>query len=104
MPPCAFRVNRGERDTKAIANVVVREIAGEHLLVPCGPAALRIHGMVNLSESGLLLWNRLQTDCSESALADALLAEYDVDRATALADVRAFVAQLTEVGLLEGVS
>lgn len=86
---------------KAIQDVVLREIAGEHLLIPTGQAALRIHGMVNLSESGLVLWNRLQSDCTEQALVDAILAEYDVDRETAAADVRAFVAQMTEVGLLE---
>lgn len=86
---------------KAIQDVVLREIAGEHLLIPTGQAALRIHGMVNLSESGLVLWNQLQSDCTEQALVDAILAEYDVDRETAAADVRAFVAQMTEVGLLE---
>lgn len=86
---------------KAIQDVVLREIAGEHLLIPTGQAALRIHGMINLSESGLVLWNRLQSDCTEQALVDAILAEYDVDRETAAADVRAFVAQMTEVGLLE---
>lgn len=86
---------------KAIQDVVLREIAGEHILIPTGQAALRIHGMINLSESGLVLWNRLQSDCTEQALVDAILAEYDVDRETAAADVRAFVAQMTEVGLLE---
>lgn len=86
---------------KAIQDVVLREIAGEHLLIPTGQAALRIHGMINLSESGLVLWSQLQSDCTEQALVDAILAEYDVDRETAAADVRAFVAQMTEVGLLE---
>lgn len=86
---------------KAIQDVVLLEIAGEHILIPTGQAALRIHGMINLSESGLVLWNRLQSDCTEQALVDAILAEYDVDRETAAADVRAFVAQMTEVGLLE---
>lgn len=93
--------NRGEGNLKAIQDVILREIAGEHLLIPVGQAALRIHGMVNLSESGLVLWNRLQSDCTEQMLVDALLAEYDVDRETAAADVRAFVAQMTKVGLLE---
>lgn len=85
---------------KAIKDVVLRQIAGEHLLIPTGKAALHIHGMINLSESGLVLWNRLQSECTEQELVDALLAEYDVDRDTAAADVRAFTAQLKEVGLL----
>lgn len=86
---------------KAIQGVILREIAGEHLLIPTGQAALRIHGMVNLSESGLVLWNKLQSDCTEQVLVDALLAEYEVERETAAADVRDFVAQMVDVGLLE---
>lgn len=85
---------------KAIQDVILREIAGEHLLIPVGQAALQIHGMINLSESGLLLWNKLQRDCTEQELVDVILAEYDVDRETAAADVRAFVANMMEVGLL----
>ena len=80
--------------------MVLREIAGEHLLIPTGQAALCLHGMINLSESGLILWNKLQSDCTEQELVNTLLAEYDVDRETAAADVHAFVAQMTKVGLL----
>ncbi len=95
-----LRSGRGEGNLKAIQGVVLREIAGEHLLIPTGQVALQIHGMINLSESGLVLWNKLQSDCTEQELVNTLLAEYDVDRETAAADVHAFVAQMTKVGLL----
>lgn len=80
--------------------MVLREIAGEYLLIPTGETALKIHGMVTLSESGLLLWKRLQAECTEEALVEALLAEYEVDRETAQADVQAFLEQLDKAGLL----
>lgn len=80
--------------------MIHREIAGEHLLIPVGETALRVKGMVTLSESGLLLWQRLQTDCTREDLVSALLAEYEVDRATAAADVDAFLAQMETVGIL----
>lgn len=62
--------------------------------------ALRVHGMITLSESGLLLWNRLQEECTEEDLVQAILAEYEIDRETAAADVRAFLARMDEVGIL----
>lgn len=62
--------------------------------------ALRVHGMITLSESGLLLWNRLQEECTEEDLVQAILAEYAIDRETAAADVRAFLAQMDKVGIL----
>ena len=81
--------------------MVLREIAGESLLIPVGQTALKIHGMITLSESGLLLWKRLQTECTEDELVEALLTEYQVDRETAAADVKAFIRQMQEVGILE---
>ena len=86
---------------KATNEMVVREIAGEHILIPVGKTALKVLGMITLSESGLLLWNRLQEDCTEETLVDAMLAEYEVDRGTAAADVKAFLDQMRTVGILQ---
>ena len=85
---------------KATKEMVLREIAGEHILIPVGQTALKVHGMITLSESGLLLWNKLQEECTEDDLVDALLAEYEVDRETAAADVAAFIQQMQKVGIL----
>lgn len=85
---------------KATTEMVLREIAGEHLLIPVGQTALKVHGMITLSESGLLLWNKLQEECTEEDLVNALLAEYEVDRETAEADVKAFIGQMQKVGIL----
>ena len=82
--------------------MILREIAGEHLLIPVGRTALQVKGMVTLSESGLLLWNRLQSDCTEEDLIQVLLSEYEVDRDTAGADVKAFLKRMNDVGLLLG--
>ena len=85
---------------KATREFVLREIAGEHILIPVGETAQKLHGRLNLSESGLLLWNTLQEERTEEELVEALLAEYEVDRATATADVRAFIGQIEKVGML----
>ena len=82
--------------------MILREIAGERLLIPVGRTALRVKGMVTLGESGLLLWNRLQSDCTEEDLIQVLLSEYEVARDTAAADVSAFLKQMSDVGLLLG--
>lgn len=86
---------------RASKDLILREIAGEYILIPVGQAALKIHGMINLSDSAVFLWNKLQEECTEEALIEALLAEYDVDRDTAAADVRDFVSQMNKVGVLE---
>lgn len=85
---------------KVNGELILREIAGENILIPVGATALRIQGMISLTESGVLLWNRLQTECTEEDLVDAVLGEYDVDRETAEADVQAFLNQLRTLELL----
>lgn len=86
---------------KVIEDIIVREIAGEYILVPTGSAALKIHGMLNLSESGYLLWRKLQSGCTEKELVDAVLEEYEIDQETAEQDIRLFLKKIDEIGLLE---
>lgn len=85
---------------KIKGELILREIAGEHILIPTGASALEIKGMISLSESGVLLWERLQNECSEEELIDAVLDAYDIDRETAALDVRSFLDQLGELHLL----
>ena len=80
---------------------IIREIAGEHILIPVGQAALHIHGMINLTESGVLLWQRLQQDTTEDQLVEAILAEYDIDSDTARSDVREFLDKLRRLEILQ---
>ena len=75
--------------------LILREVAGENILIPVGKAALKIHGMICLTETAAFLFGKLQE------LVDALLTEYDVDRETAAKDVREFVEQMESVGILE---
>lgn len=85
---------------RAIDDLIVREIAGEYILVPTGSAALKIHGMINLSDSGYLLWNKLQSDCTEEELVDAILEKYEIDRETATEDTKTFLEKMDSIGIL----
>ncbi len=80
---------------------ILREVAGSFLVVAVGAAVKEFGGMVNLNETGAFLWKRLEDDCSENELVDALLSEYDVNRETAEKDVKAFTDKLKEANLLE---
>lgn len=79
---------------------VLRTIADEHLLIPTGKAALQIKGLLSLTESGALLYQKLQSGCTESELLETLTAEYDVSTEIAQADVADFLTQMRELGIL----
>lgn len=87
---------------KATNDIILREIAGEYILVPVGAMARKIHGMISLSESGRFLWDCLQKECTEDDLVRALLSEYDIDEKTAREDASVFLERLASLGLLIG--
>lgn len=81
---------------------ILREVAGEYILVPIGSAATRLNGLITLNELGCFIFKTLQTEQTERSLVDAIVAEYDVSRDEAAADAREFVQQLEQAGVLAG--
>lgn len=81
-------------------HMLLREIAGEHVLIPVGEWVNTFRGIMSLNGSGLLLWQKLQHDCTEDMLIAAVLETYDVDADTAAKDVREFLAQLERADIL----
>ena len=86
---------------KVNQDFILREVAGENFLIPLGQAALRIHGMIVMTESGVLLWKKLQTEQTIESLTESLLEEYDVDRQTAQKEVTEFIEKMYQIGILE---
>lgn len=79
---------------------ILRTIADENLLIPVGDAAIHVKGLIALSESGVLLYNRLKDGCSREELIAALTGEYDVSDNEAAEDTDAFLNQLRELNML----
>lgn len=80
---------------------VVRSIAGESVVVALGAASKNFNGIIKLNDTGRVLWDKLEGGCECDDLVAALLAEYDVDEATARADVNAFVEKLKGAKVIE---
>lgn len=80
---------------------VLREIAGDYILVPVGNTAMEFNGLITLNEVSALLWEKLQHEVSLEQLIDAVLEEYEVDRTTAAQDVEEFVDKLKETKILD---
>ena len=86
---------------KAREDFVLRQIADEYLLIPVGEAALKINGLMCLTESGFLLFQKLQTPCTREDLVRSMLEEYDVSEEIAGNDVDEFLAVLKRFEILE---
>lgn len=77
-----------------------RSIAGDTFLVPVGKTIYDSNGLFLLTEVGAFLWDLLPEAQSEEQLLTAVLAEYDVDEATAKADIHEFVEKLKKMEIL----
>lgn len=80
--------------------MVMRDVMGDHVLVPVGEGALTLNGLVTVNEVGAFLWERLADAPDADALTDAVTEAYDVDRARAAADVADFLQKLRDTGIL----
>lgn len=80
--------------------LIKREIAGESFLVPLGKTVYDANGLFILTELGSFLWDRLSDAQSADDLLRDVLAEYEVDEATAKADIEAFLEKLRTMEIL----
>lgn len=78
---------------------VLRTVAGENVVLPSGDE-LDLNMMITLNDTGRFLWEKLEVGAEADQLVAELLAEYDVDEATARAAVERFVAKLNDNGFL----
>ena len=51
---------------------MLREAAGETVVVPFGEEALNFQGIISLNETGALLWKELEQGCEKKDLVQAL--------------------------------
>ena len=79
---------------------VLRNICGEYVVMAIGKQTLDFKGLIKLNETGAFLWEQLQKDCTMEALQSAMCAEYEVDTATARADIELFIQSLMQAELL----
>ena len=83
-----------------VPGFVVRQIAGETIAIPAGAAARELSGLLALNGSGQFLFELLQSEQTEDSLVSAMLETYEIDEATARADVVEFVEILRTSGVL----
>ena len=80
---------------------VLREIAGEFVLVPIGRTGAEFKGLFPMTETGAFIWNLLPEADNEEYIIEKFLLEYDVDRETVTADVNDFLSNLRQFGIID---
>ncbi len=83
------------------ANVVLREVAGERLLVPIRRDVADLRAIFVVTGIGAFIWELLDGARPLDAVLAAILDRYDVSAEQARADLSSFVERLSEAGIAE---
>lgn len=87
---------------KKKSGFTLRDVCGEHVMVAEGKENIDFSNIISMNETSAYLWTNMgEGTFSVHDMADALLEEYDVDEATALADSKALAEQWVNAGIVE---
>ena len=81
-------------------DVIHREIAGEHILIPTGELVLRRSGVFVMTELGAEIWEMLQEGKDYDTIIKELLEDYNVTEDVLKKDVEEFLQMLRKNELL----
>ena len=79
---------------------VLREVAGEILLVPVRETAMRINGVFTLNDVGAIIWKGIEDGVTRERAIESIASGFNVDEKTAAADYDEYVSALLEAGII----
>lgn len=86
---------------KVRSDFILRNIAGEYMLMPAGDQIKDFQGMLVMNELSAFVWEKLQVPTTRDTLLADILAEYEIDEQTAAADLDALLDELNRHGVIE---
>lgn len=85
---------------KIVKDFILRDIAGESVLVPTGKASEEFNGMITMTDTARFIWERLEKLGSLDELVNAVTETYDVDEETARRDCVGLINALLKRGIV----
>lgn len=82
---------------------VLREVAGNNIVVPVDGASVSFNGIMTFNDVGTFIWRMLESEngASRDEIISAVLGEYDADADAVAQDVDRFITKLQVQGLIE---
>lgn len=80
----------------------LRDVCGEHIIVAEGKENIDFSNIISMNETSAFVWEKVKDkDFTVKDMADALVAEYEVDEDTAYADCEKLAGQWAQAGIIE---
>ncbi|MDU6198551.1 MAG: PqqD family protein [Intestinibacter bartlettii] len=85
---------------KINSEYVMREIAGDTILIPIGDTINNFNGLVILNELAKFIWEKMPQAKDEEELLNYILDEYEVEREVAKSDLDEFLEMLKKENII----
>ena len=79
---------------------ILRNIAGDNLLVPVRGLGDSFNGLITLNETGTFIYKQIEMEKDEGEIVMALMEEYNVTQEKATEDVEAFCDNFRRLNIL----
>ena len=97
-----WQIRKGMKDImKFRGEFILRNVAGNNLIVPLDSDTVDFNKMITLNETGTFLWECLSDGQTEDELLESMLSEYEVSKEKAQADIEKFIDSLRNSNILE---
>ncbi len=80
---------------------LLREVAGNPIVVPVGEDTVDFNGIITINETGKFLWELLSEGIEKEVLLEKFMKEYAVSEEEAKEDIRAFIQTLLDNDIME---
>lgn len=74
-------------------NFILRDIAGEYILIPTKEAAQSFNGMLHLTSTAAFIWEKVDQCHTLEEIAEEVVKEFEIDKETAMTDVIGFLRE-----------
>lgn len=80
---------------------LLRNVAGNNVVVPIGQATLDFNGMMSLNDTGAFLFKKMIEGTTREKLIEDVMKEYEIDESLAQKDVDDFIKKVEGEDLFE---
>jgi len=80
---------------------ILREVAGETIVVPVGSMALNFNGIISLDPVGTVIWKALEQGKEREEILNEILENFEVEKEIAETDMDEFLKQLQDNHFME---
>ena len=81
--------------------LLLKEIAGNYIIVPISGSLVDLNAMINVNETGAFIFKALGSETTKEEIVSKLTAEYEVSKDIAEADVEDFLNVLRKNSMLD---